>query len=78
MTLTSQALEDEDAADYEKIKKRHLQLSSDKQKELGDEQAKIVQEAIGSVDPETRATIIKKMAPLIKSQILTNPKFKNA
>ena len=78
MTVTSQSLQDTDAADYNKIKRRFAQLSPEKQKELGDEQAKIVQEAIAAVDLTTRKTIMEKMAPLIKSRILTKPKFKNA
>jgi hypothetical protein len=75
MTTTSQALQDEEAADYQIIQDRFKGLSKRKQKELADEQAKIVQDAIRSVDAETRAAIMKKMAGLIRSRILRKPKF---
>lgn len=75
MTTTSQALQDEEAADYQTIQDRFKGLSKSKQKELADEQAKIVQDAIRSVDAETRAAIMKKMASLIRSRILRKPKF---
>ncbi|MEX0803649.1 MAG: hypothetical protein WD688_10090 [Candidatus Binatia bacterium] len=75
MTTTSQALQDTEAADYKAIQDRFARLSKEKQKELSDEQAQIVQDAIRSVDAETRATIMKKMANLIRSRILRKPKF---
>ena len=78
MTTTSQALQDDEAADYKVIQDKFARLSVEKQRELSDEQAKIVQDAIASVDAETRATIMKEMADLIRSRILKKPKFKDA
>jgi hypothetical protein len=78
MTTTSQALQADEAADYKAIQDKFSRLSVEKQKELSDEQARIVQDAIASVDAETRAAIMKEMAELIRSRILTKPRFKNA
>jgi hypothetical protein len=78
MTTTSQALQEDEAADYKAIQDRFAQLSVEKQKELADEQASIVQEAIASVDAETRAAIMKEMADLVRTRILKKPKFKDA